>query len=156
VTTEEPVLEVHQQFEVALDELRVAFSSTMRELFGGPGELAGRHGDTEQVAQPDDAVSSVTGSSSTTAPESTSLGDVEPVAAEPSVTDSADIEQPVDEPVAVEPELVETEATPEPETPAPGGPIAPDAPVASAPVDVTAAGIGAEATAKDADGHSKA
>ncbi|GAA2496452.1 phosphoribosylformylglycinamidine synthase subunit PurL [Winogradskya humida] len=40
VTTEEPVLEIHNQFSLGLDELREAFSSTMRNLFGSPAEVA--------------------------------------------------------------------------------------------------------------------
>lgn len=40
VTAEEPVLEVDNQFAIPLDELRTAYTSTMRELFGGPAEQA--------------------------------------------------------------------------------------------------------------------
>ncbi|ROP30983.1 phosphoribosylformylglycinamidine synthase subunit PurL [Couchioplanes caeruleus] len=39
VTTNEPVLEIKHQFTIGLDELREAFTSTMRNLFGGPAEL---------------------------------------------------------------------------------------------------------------------
>jgi phosphoribosylformylglycinamidine synthase len=38
VTAEEPVLDVHGQFTITLDELREAFTSTMRNLFGGAAE----------------------------------------------------------------------------------------------------------------------
>jgi phosphoribosylformylglycinamidine synthase II len=54
VTAEEPVLEVQGEFSIPLDELRVAYGSTMRELFGGPGELANRHGDPEKARHPED------------------------------------------------------------------------------------------------------
>ncbi len=57
VTSEEPVLEIQDQFRVPLDELRTAYSSTMRNLFGGPGELANRHGDPEHAAHPGDTTS---------------------------------------------------------------------------------------------------
>jgi phosphoribosylformylglycinamidine synthase len=45
VTAEEPVLDIHNQFTIGLDELRAAFTATMRNLFGGPAE-----GVTRQVA----------------------------------------------------------------------------------------------------------
>jgi len=51
-TVEAPVFEVHNQFEIPLDELRQAYSATMRDLFGGPDELANRHGDPEHAAHP--------------------------------------------------------------------------------------------------------
>jgi phosphoribosylformylglycinamidine synthase len=54
VTAEEPVLEVLNQFTIPLDELRSAFTATMRQLFGGPGELANRHGDREHAVRPDE------------------------------------------------------------------------------------------------------
>jgi len=38
VTTAAPTLEIHNEFSIGLDELREAFSSTMRNLFGGPAE----------------------------------------------------------------------------------------------------------------------
>ncbi|GAA0536460.1 phosphoribosylformylglycinamidine synthase subunit PurL [Paractinoplanes ferrugineus] len=44
-TTAEPVLDVHDQFEIPLAELREAWSSTLPKLFGGVAELAGRSGD---------------------------------------------------------------------------------------------------------------
>ncbi len=59
ITSEEPVLEVLDQFSVPLDELRTAYSATMRNLFGGPGELANRHGDPEHAAHPDEDMASV-------------------------------------------------------------------------------------------------
>jgi selenophosphate synthetase-related protein len=54
VTAQEPALEVLNQFTIPLDELRAAFTATMRQLFGGPGELANRHGDREHVIRPDE------------------------------------------------------------------------------------------------------
>ncbi|WP_306211577.1 phosphoribosylformylglycinamidine synthase subunit PurL [Actinoplanes sp. RD1] len=39
VTTEEQVLDIEDQFSIGLDELRTAFTGTMRRLFGGPAEL---------------------------------------------------------------------------------------------------------------------
>jgi phosphoribosylformylglycinamidine synthase subunit PurL len=59
VTAEEPVLEVTGQFSIPLDELRAAFTSTMRRLFGGPDELANRHGDPEHAAHPDEPADAV-------------------------------------------------------------------------------------------------
>src|SRR3954449_11804819 len=53
VTAEVPVLEIRDHFQVSLDELRTVFTSTMRNLFGGPAELANRHGDPEHAAHPD-------------------------------------------------------------------------------------------------------
>ena len=50
VTAQEPVLEVQDEFVIPLDELRVAWSSTMPRLFGGVAELANRHGDPESAA----------------------------------------------------------------------------------------------------------
>jgi phosphoribosylformylglycinamidine synthase subunit PurL len=58
VTQQEPALEVHDQFAVSLDELRAAHSSTMRDLFCGPAELASRHGDPESAAHPGDSAGS--------------------------------------------------------------------------------------------------
>jgi phosphoribosylformylglycinamidine synthase len=45
VTAEEPVLDIHNQFTIGLDEVRAAFTATMRNLFGGPAE-----GVTRQIA----------------------------------------------------------------------------------------------------------
>jgi len=45
VTMEEPVLDIHHEFTIELDELRAAYTATMRNLFGGPAE-----GVTGQVA----------------------------------------------------------------------------------------------------------
>jgi phosphoribosylformylglycinamidine synthase len=105
VTAEEPVLQIHNQFEIPLDELRTAFTSTMRELFGGPGELANRHGDPEHAAHPDDAESPVARS------EPAAVVDVPdaPAApsedfADPAVTDSAAVPEPVEELSAAEPQ----------------------------------------------------
>jgi phosphoribosylformylglycinamidine synthase subunit PurL len=52
VTTAEPVLEVSDQFSIPLDEVREAWSGTLPRLFGGPAELANRHGDPEHAADP--------------------------------------------------------------------------------------------------------
>ena len=52
-TQQEPVLDLHKQFKIGLDELRSAFESTMRDLFGGPGELAARHGAPDAAAHAD-------------------------------------------------------------------------------------------------------
>jgi phosphoribosylformylglycinamidine synthase II len=52
LTSSEPVLEVRDEFAIPLDELREAYSSTMPKLFGGPAELANRHGDPEHAADP--------------------------------------------------------------------------------------------------------
>ncbi len=52
-TAQEPVLDIRGQFSIALDELRAAYTATMRDLFGGPAELAHRHGDSQQAAHPD-------------------------------------------------------------------------------------------------------
>jgi len=52
-TQQEPVLDLHKQFKIGLDELRSAFESTMRDLFGGPGELAARHGAPDATAHVD-------------------------------------------------------------------------------------------------------
>ncbi|MFC6609925.1 phosphoribosylformylglycinamidine synthase subunit PurL [Amorphoplanes digitatis] len=38
VTAAEPVLEVQNEFSIGLDELREAFTATLRNLFGGPAE----------------------------------------------------------------------------------------------------------------------
>jgi len=38
VTAEEPVLDLHNEFTIGLDELRAAHTATMRDLFGGPAE----------------------------------------------------------------------------------------------------------------------
>jgi phosphoribosylformylglycinamidine synthase len=50
-TAQEPVLDIRDQFSIELDELRAAYTATMRELFGGPAELAHRLGDPEQARQ---------------------------------------------------------------------------------------------------------
>jgi len=55
VTTEEPEIEVLNQFTIPLDELRAAFTTTLRQLFGGPGELANRGGDRQHAVRPDGA-----------------------------------------------------------------------------------------------------
>ena len=55
VTAQEPVLEVLNQFTIPLDELRAAFTGTLRRLFGGPGELANRRGDRENAVRPDES-----------------------------------------------------------------------------------------------------
>ena len=47
------MLEVRGQFAIPLDELREAYTSTLRDLFGGPAELANRHGDPEKAAHPE-------------------------------------------------------------------------------------------------------
>jgi phosphoribosylformylglycinamidine synthase len=52
VTTAEAVLDMRDEFAIPLDELRVAWSSTLPLLFGGPAELANRHGDPEHAADP--------------------------------------------------------------------------------------------------------
>ncbi|HET6529563.1 MAG TPA: phosphoribosylformylglycinamidine synthase subunit PurL [Actinoplanes sp.] len=54
VTAEEPVLEVRGQFSIPLDELRAAYTATLRDLFGGPAELANRHGDPEKARRPEE------------------------------------------------------------------------------------------------------
>jgi phosphoribosylformylglycinamidine synthase II len=54
VTAQEPVLEVLNQFTIPLDELRAAFTGTLRQLFGGPGELANRRGDREHAVRPEE------------------------------------------------------------------------------------------------------
>ncbi|AGL13644.1 phosphoribosylformylglycinamidine synthase subunit PurL [Actinoplanes sp. N902-109] len=41
-TTEEPVLDIQGQFTLGLDELREAFTATMRNLFGGSAEVGTR------------------------------------------------------------------------------------------------------------------
>jgi phosphoribosylformylglycinamidine synthase len=52
VTSEEPVLDIHNEFTIGLDELRTTFTATMRNLFGGPAE-----GITRLAAvKPDDSV----------------------------------------------------------------------------------------------------
>jgi phosphoribosylformylglycinamidine synthase len=53
-TTRDAVLEFRGQFEIPLDELREAFTATMRDLFGGSAELANRHGDPERAAHPEE------------------------------------------------------------------------------------------------------
>ncbi|GAA1585380.1 phosphoribosylformylglycinamidine synthase subunit PurL [Actinoplanes couchii] len=50
VTTEEKVLQVEGQFSIPLDEVREAWSSTLRDLFGG--ELAGRNAQPAVVEAP--------------------------------------------------------------------------------------------------------
>jgi hypothetical protein len=81
VTTEEPVLQIHNQFDIPLDELRTAYTSTMRDLFGGPGELANRHGDPEHAAHPDEQANLLTPPASTSTDSAVLAGppaDVEP------------------------------------------------------------------------------
>jgi phosphoribosylformylglycinamidine synthase II len=51
-TTAEPVLEVRDEFSIPLDEVREVWSGTLPRLFGGPAELANRHGDPEHAADP--------------------------------------------------------------------------------------------------------
>ncbi|MDT4993331.1 MAG: phosphoribosylformylglycinamidine synthase subunit PurL [Actinoplanes sp.] len=51
-TMQMPVLDLHGQFTIGLDELRTAFESTMRDLFGGPGGLAARHGNPNAATRP--------------------------------------------------------------------------------------------------------
>jgi phosphoribosylformylglycinamidine synthase II len=51
-TTQEPVLEVRDEFAIPLDEVREAWSATLPALFGGAAELANRHGDPEHAADP--------------------------------------------------------------------------------------------------------
>jgi phosphoribosylformylglycinamidine synthase len=57
VTSEEPILDVHNEFTIGLDELRTAFTSTMRNLFGGPAEGVTRLAAVvaAEPAKPDDA-----------------------------------------------------------------------------------------------------
>ena len=50
ITAAEPVLEVRDTFALPLDEVREAWSATLPRLFGGPAELANRHGDPEHAA----------------------------------------------------------------------------------------------------------
>lgn len=50
--TGEPVLDVQGEFSIPLDEVREAWTKTLPELFGGPAELANRHGDPEHAADP--------------------------------------------------------------------------------------------------------
>jgi phosphoribosylformylglycinamidine synthase len=94
VTAEEPVLEIQNQFEIGLDELRAAYTSTMRDLFGGPGELAARHGAPEQAAHPETA----------TIAESTydavAEDDAEPVVAEDDAEPAAEVGEPESGPTA--------------------------------------------------------
>jgi phosphoribosylformylglycinamidine synthase len=52
VTSTEPVLEVRDEFSIPLDEVREAWSGTLPRIFGGPAELANRHGDPEHAADP--------------------------------------------------------------------------------------------------------
>jgi phosphoribosylformylglycinamidine synthase len=51
-TTEEPVLDIANQFAVELDELRAAHTATLRNLFGGAAGLAKLHGDPENAVHP--------------------------------------------------------------------------------------------------------
>jgi phosphoribosylformylglycinamidine synthase len=126
VTAEEPVLEIHNQFEIGLDELRVAYTSTMRDLFGGPGELAARHGAPEQAAHPETA----------TLAESTydAVGEDE---AEPAVAED-DAEPAIAEPAAEvsEPESEARSSSPGDEEPAPAEPTSAEStPSESAPTE---------------------
>ncbi len=52
VTTEESVLQVEGQFSIPLDEVRTAWSSTLRDLFGGTAELVNRNAEAESAAEP--------------------------------------------------------------------------------------------------------
>jgi phosphoribosylformylglycinamidine synthase len=61
-TTADAVLDVRDQFEIPLAELREAWSATLPKLFGGVAEMAGRSGDPEAAAAPagEEPVRSVT------------------------------------------------------------------------------------------------
>ncbi|HWS37219.1 MAG TPA: phosphoribosylformylglycinamidine synthase subunit PurL [Actinoplanes sp.] len=59
VTTEERVLQVEGQFSIPLDEVREAWSSTLRDLFGGTAELVNRNAEPETFPVPE-KVTSVT------------------------------------------------------------------------------------------------
>ncbi|MDI6102849.1 phosphoribosylformylglycinamidine synthase subunit PurL [Actinoplanes sp. NEAU-A12] len=50
VTSEEESLQVEGQFTIPLDELREAWTATLRNLFGGAAELVNRHGSEEEPA----------------------------------------------------------------------------------------------------------
>jgi phosphoribosylformylglycinamidine synthase len=105
-TMQMPVLDLHGQFTIGLDELRTAFESTMRDLFGGPGELAARHGNPNAATQPAAPETSL-------APDApgvveAAVASAEPMAAEPAVAELAEGASAVAEPAEAEP----TEAEP--------------------------------------------
>lgn len=93
VTSEEPVLEIQDQFAVGLEELREAFTSTMRNLFGGPAELGPRPAAVSPVAEPAAASSLVTppATESSAAQPATDSSAAEPEVPGAASADSTDI-----------------------------------------------------------------
>jgi phosphoribosylformylglycinamidine synthase len=120
VTAQEPVLEVLNQFTIPLDELRAAFTGTLRQLFGGPGELANRSGDREHAVRPEEPERLLTPDAAVGTPTS-DVGSptVASQAAPPALAEH-------DEPVrSVTLELTKPQ-TADDDKPLPGGPIDPE------------------------------
>jgi phosphoribosylformylglycinamidine synthase len=129
-TREEPVLELHNQFAISLDELRSAYEATMRNLFGGPAELTSRHGDPEKAAHPEPEQSSLAPGAAALETESPAVESpaVEWPAAEwPAVESSSAESSVVDEaPAPTEPQAIATQTAQASE------PVADEMPVAEA------------------------
>jgi phosphoribosylformylglycinamidine synthase len=142
VTAEEPVLEVQGEFSIPLDELRVAYTATLRDLFGGPAELANRHGDPERARHPEEPEASLADAPTQPVTEAAeeereqaeppartvTLELTEPAKAEPAQPEAAKPEPAMPEPAMPEPtrpEAVKPEAArPEPAKPEPARPEA--------------------------------
>jgi phosphoribosylformylglycinamidine synthase subunit PurL len=123
VTAAETVLEVRDSFSIPLDEIREAWSATLPRLFGGPAELANRHGDPEHAADPTAPAGADRGGEVlTTAAAGAAMESAAPIEADgiPAAA-VAEVKEPVpardEEVVSVTLELTDAQA--------PGGPIAP-------------------------------
>ncbi|MEV6842158.1 phosphoribosylformylglycinamidine synthase subunit PurL [Actinoplanes sp. NPDC051411] len=146
-TTAEPVLDVRGEFSIPLDEVREVWSATLPGLFGGPAELANRHGDPEHAADPtapagrDDADEVLETAAAGAAMESSAPIEADgiPAAAVAEVKDEVrsvelEITEPATEPAATEFAATEFAAT-EPAATEPEPAADADEPPASGPTD---------------------
>ncbi|MEU4243813.1 phosphoribosylformylglycinamidine synthase subunit PurL [Actinoplanes sp. NPDC026619] len=99
VTIAEPVLEVREQFEIPLAEVREAWSSTLPKLFGGVAELARRHGDPEGASAPvgsaPASAAPASAAPASAAPSSAEAASAEAASAEAAGSDTPDGDEPV-------------------------------------------------------------
>jgi phosphoribosylformylglycinamidine synthase len=129
VTSEEPVLDIHNEFTIGLDELRAAYTATMRNLFGAPAEgvnrlaavvsedAPGKAGEVTEV-EAEGTGRSVTLEISEPAAEQheTASGPADEVAGLPARTEEERAEATPDEPETAQPDEPET-AQPEDDKP---------------------------------------
>lgn len=128
-TSNEPVLEIVDQFTIELDELRAAHTETLPRLFGGTAELVNRLGDPEHAAHPElDAPAATDATTAAGVPAATAATDAS-AGADYSVPADSSGPEGSSAPAGDQPAAVSSDAST-------SGDDAPDDPAAgSAPVD---------------------